>query len=104
MTRDELLESNAPDLIAEVFLYSAEEGGRTIPAFHGWGCPLMISKVKPLVGYDAWPLLGDTSLLPGTVSRLGFVFSNKDGIEIMKAAGKFFLFEGRFIGEATIVD
>ena len=104
MVRAEVLRSKEPHLIADVALWSTEDGGRTIPALPGWGCPLMVSKEKPLIGWDAWPLLGDTPLLPGDRRRLGFVFSNQAGIEAIRASGKFFLWEMRFIGEATVVE
>lgn len=103
MNRDEAIGSGIPDLIADVVLYSAEDGGRNSPAFLGWGCPVKASKTDSM-SYSAWPLLGDTPLLPGAKRRLGFVFVNKDGVEKMRTAGTFFLWEGGFIGEATIVD
>ncbi len=40
---------------------------------------------------------------PGTERRVGFVFLTEEGAETIKRAGHFFLWEGRFIGEATVV-
>jgi hypothetical protein len=51
----------------------------------------------------AWPLLGDQPLLPGDQRRLGSVFlSGADVAANMRAAGKFYLWEGHFIGEAVV--
>jgi hypothetical protein len=73
-------------------------------AFTGWGCPCMVSKMTPLVGYDAWPLLGDEPLKPGEKRRLGFFFGSEDGAANIMRARHFFLWEGKFIGEATVVE
>ena len=56
------------------------------------------------IAWDAWPVLGDTPLLPGEKRRLGFVFLSDEAPEKMKAAGQFFLWEGKVIGEAVVVD
>jgi hypothetical protein len=64
----------------------------------------MVSQMEPLVGYDALPLIGDEALLPGETRRLGFVFlSHEEAVPIMRAAGRFYLWEGRFVGEAVVV-
>jgi hypothetical protein len=63
----------------------------------------MVSQDEPLTGWDAWLLLGDAPLNPGDERRLGFVFFTSEGLERMRSAGKFYLWEGRFIGEATVV-
>jgi hypothetical protein len=56
------------------------------------------------VGRDGWPLLGDATLAPGESRRLGFVFlSGEESASIFRQAGKFFLWEGGFIGEAVVV-
>jgi hypothetical protein len=104
MTRAEQLKAMSPQLIADVTLYTTDRGGRTSVAFPGWGCPCCLSKDTPIVGYDAWPLLGDTAIAPGDTRRLGFVFiSGEQSAAIFRAAGTFFLWEGGFIGEAVVV-
>jgi hypothetical protein len=47
--------------------------------------------------------LGREPFQPGTERRVGFVFLTEEGAETMKQAGRFFLWEGRFIGEASVV-
>jgi hypothetical protein len=56
------------------------------------------------VGYDGWPLLGNNPIEPGEQRRVEFVFlSGDEAAAIMRKAGTFYLWEGRFIGEATVI-
>jgi len=64
----------------------------------------MVSRMQPLIGYDALPLIGDSPLLPGDVRRLGFYFLSSESVPIMRQAGRFYLWEGGFIGEAVLID
>jgi hypothetical protein len=99
----EALQNAVPQLIADVTLYSTAEGGKKLAAQPGWGCPCSVSKSPPLVGYDGWPLLKQP-LSPGEGRRVGFVFlSGEDAAEVFRKAGVFYLWEGRFIGEAVVV-
>ncbi len=57
-----------------------------------------------MAAYDGWPLLGETAIQPGESRRLGFVFlSGEETAKMFRDAGKFFLWEGGFIGEAVVV-
>ena len=103
MSRAEVLRKMQPQLVADVVLYPTEAGGRRGPAYLGWGCPCMISKMHPLVGYDGWPLIGEEPLQPGDHRRLGFVFLTPDGLEALGRAKRFYLWESGFIGEASVV-
>jgi hypothetical protein len=92
-----------PQLIADVTLYPTAEGGKMLAVQLGWGCPCAISKAPPLVGYDGWPLL-EQPLAPGDYRRVGFVFlSGEEAANVFRRAGTFYLWEGRFIGEAVVV-
>jgi hypothetical protein len=103
-SRAQQLLTMAPQLHAVVTLYSTSDGGRPSPAVPGWGCPCCVSKAGPVVGYDGWPLLGDTPLAPGEHRKVGFVFlSGESAAEIFRKAGTFYLWEGKIIGEATVV-
>ena len=103
-SRSEQLKAMSPELIADVTLYPAEVDGRKSPVFPGWGCPCSLTKDTPLVGYDGWPLLGDAPMAPGESRRVGFVFlSGEEAATLFRKAGRFFLWEGRFIGEAFVV-
>jgi len=94
----------SPDLVADVTLYSTDNGGRKGPTASEWfGCPVMISKDK-LSGWDCRILLNGTPLRPGDTRRVGMVFLSPDqAIPLLRAAGKFYLWEGHFIGEGTVV-
>jgi hypothetical protein len=93
-----------PELVAEVTLYPT--GGRKGPISPALGsmfsCPCMQTK-EAREGRDCRMLLGDEPLLLGEPRKVGFVFLNPDTANIFKAAGKFYLWEGKIIGEAVVV-
>ncbi len=102
-TRADALREKSPQLVADVLFYPTEEGGKRLTAQPGWGCPCSCSKSTDAVFYDAWPLL-EKPLSPGESRRLGFVFlSGEEAAAVFRRAGKFYLWEGHFIGEATVV-
>jgi hypothetical protein len=99
----EFLMTAAPLLIADLTLYTTDEGGKKLAAQPGFGCPCAVSKAAPLVGYDGWPMLTEP-LSPGECRRVGFVFlSGEEAAAVFRRAGVFYLWEGRFIGEAVVV-
>jgi hypothetical protein len=97
------LKNFAAHISTNLRLYSAAEGGRTSPILPGFGCPAMLSKGLPLIGFDCWPMLGDEPLHPGETRQVGFFFLIPDSAEKVRGAGRFFLWEGKFIGEAEVV-
>lgn len=104
MSRMDIQRESAPELVANVRMYETREGGRAGPALPGWGCTVMASNLEPLPGWDALPLLRDQPLYPGESRRLGFVFlTPEEALPAINEAGRFYLWEGRFIGEATVV-
>jgi hypothetical protein len=99
----EALRTMPPQLIADVTLYPTTQGGKKLVAQPGWGCPCTVTKSPPLISYDAWPLL-EEPLAPGDHRRLGFVFlSGEQAAGVFRKGGIFYLWEGRFIGEAVVV-
>jgi hypothetical protein len=92
-----------PDLVADVRLYATSEGGKARPVRSGYGCPCFVEPDLGVGGWDARMQLADEPFKPGTERRVGFVFLTEDGAETMKQAGRFFLWGGRFAGEATVV-
>ncbi|WP_379551094.1 hypothetical protein [Qipengyuania sp. DGS5-3] len=101
-SRAESLRSKRPDLIGSLLLYVRDKGGRNFPAFPGWGCPCVVDRTEPVVGFDGWPLLDDP-LEPGKVREgVGFVFLSKEGAVAMRSAERFYLWEGRYVGEVTV--
>jgi hypothetical protein len=104
MSRVDFQREAAPQIVADVRMYETADGGRATPAAPGWGCSVMVSDVEPLSGFDALPLLRDQALEPGECRRLGFVFlSSEESVAAIEEAGCFYLWEGRFVGEATVV-
>ena len=111
--RAEMVMSRPPDLVAEVVLYTTELGGASLTKLPGWGCMCCESKdsfitgedgKKYRFGYDGWPQLTEP-MGPGEQRRLGFVFLlSEESAEALRKVRKFYLWEGKFIGEAVIVD
>lgn len=102
------LRTKQPELIADLSLYPTEQGGRHRPVRLGWGCPCVVDRsLEEVEGWDGWPLLGDLEeVRPGETRRaVGFVFfSGEEAANKMRAAGRFYLWEGWFIGEAVVVE
>jgi hypothetical protein len=96
-------EPRAPDLVADVRLYSSEEGGRKEPARHGYFPPCFPTRDANAEGWDARMQLGDQVFEPGTSRRVGFVFLSKESAEAARRAGHFYLWDGGFVGEATVL-
>lgn len=95
-------ETKSPDLIAEVWLYPADKGGRSIPVLRGYGCPILTDKERNQ-GWDVRMQLGDEPFEPGTKRMVGLVFLSREGLSEVQKAGRFYLYESRFIGEAKVV-
>jgi hypothetical protein len=102
-TRAEALRTKSPDLVADIRLYPTSDGGARLTKQPGWGCPCSCSKSADALFYDGWPLL-DGPLAPGESRRVGWVFlPGADAAAVLHRAGTFYLWEGHFIGEATVV-
>lgn len=71
----------------------------------GWGCPCTIKKETVPDCWDDWPLLGDHEMKLGEIrTSVGFVFvSGQKAADELRAAGKFYLWEGGYIGEAVVL-
>lgn len=58
-----------------------------------------------MVAWDGFPLLGEEPFEPGDRRRMGIHFlSGEEAAGLMRAAGRFFLWDGRPIGEVVVVD
>jgi hypothetical protein len=92
------------DLIADVWLYPTDQGGKLQPVFSGWGYPCKTTLDPEEPAWDGWPTLGEAELRPGETGRFGWMFLSGDqAASTMRQAGKFYLWEGRIIGEAVVV-
>lgn len=102
MSRADFIKTATPDLIATVRLYSPEEGGRTQPVVPGFGCLCTCAKSLAVGGYDALLLLR-SPLFPGETRQIGFaLLTPEDAVPAFGTAGIFYLWDGRFIGEAIV--
>jgi len=45
-SRADALKEKSPQLIADVFLYATQDGGKKLTVQPGWGCPCSLSKPK----------------------------------------------------------
>lgn len=52
---------------------------------------------------DARLQIGNEPFSPGTSRQIGFVFLTPAGADAIKQAGHFYLWDGRFIGEASVI-
>lgn len=110
--RAERMRELTPAFVADLFLYATEDGGRRQPAFLGFCCPCFLKKVELKAGanatnppaYGACPLLGDEPMQPGETRRVGFVTLSPKSAEMLSSSGRFYLWDGRFIGEAQVVE
>lgn len=93
-----------PDLIADVTLYSMEQGGLKGPTATGWfGCVCKLA-TDDRHGWDGRFLLHGTSMRPGETRRLGVaMLGGAEAGAALHEAGRFLLQHGRIIGEAAIV-
>ena len=104
MDRATTLEEKQPHLIVDLVLYTTERGGRVASAVPGWGFVCVQDQVAS-PGWDGWPLLGKRSIRPGESRRVGlFLLSGEEAASSLRRARKFFIWEGRVVGEAIVVD
>ena len=103
MSRLDVQRDAEPQIVADVWLYETADGGRAGPALPGFGCVLVTSKELPYSGWDALLLLRDRPMHPGERRQLGFVFlTPESALSGVRQAERFYLWDGRFIGEGTI--
>ena len=93
----------AAQLFADVTLYTTENGGRLGSTPPEWfACPCVINR-EDLQGWDCRILLGGIPMSPGDTRRVEIIFlSPESALPKLRAAGAFFLWEGRVIGEARV--
>ena len=91
------------DLTADVWLYPTVDGGKTIAALAGYRCPCFVARDTRPNGWDAQLDIGDEPFEPGTRRRIGFWFLTREGAEAIRWVGHFYLWDGRFVGEADVL-
>jgi hypothetical protein len=93
------------DLLVQVHFYPTSSGGKTRPALSGYS-PIATTERKPQSGFNGWSLrvCTDVPILPGDTVRATLKFLTPEGRSHMLAARKFYLWEGRTVAEATVVE
>jgi hypothetical protein len=101
VTLGQRLARGLPDLTVNLYIYPTDAGGRNGPIGLGWGCPCINKTLQE--GWDGYPLL-EREMTPGERRRLGFVFlSGAEAVLALRPGGRFYLWEGRIIGEAEVI-
>ncbi len=97
------MKSDDPHFMVDLTLYPPEMGGRKEPITReGFGCPCKLDE-KGDIFADCRLFLTGQRILPGETKRVGIHFSFDPAAQIFRAAGKFYLWDGRIIGEAVVV-
>jgi hypothetical protein len=96
-----------PVFLAKITLYPPKQGGREHPIVGGWrgeeswfGCPCKFDP-KDFTAWDCRILNGLESLNPGDAKTFGIVFLSPEIAPVMRKVAKFYLWEGKIIGEGT---
>lgn len=95
-----------PDVLARIYLYRTEDGGRTQPLTPPWyGCPTLIEEVTDSY-HDCRILLEDIgTIFPGQKAVVPIAFLCPELFADKIVVGrKFKLWERRFIGEGEILE
>jgi hypothetical protein len=94
----------SPRFIADVTLYPAEQGGRGGPTPPDWfGCPCKAA-MDAVQAWDCRIMLSGRAMKPGETRRVEIMFLSPDeAVPAFRKADKFFLWEGRVIGEGKLV-
>ena len=92
-----------PDIMAKVFLYLTENGGREGPTpDNRLACPMVIQNEM----FDCWLLLdGIGSIAPGDTVVVPIIFTMPEIVlDILNPGDKFQLWEGRIVGEGVVLE
>lgn len=94
----------APHVVVDVTLYTTEEGGRTSPTPPDqFGCICLKEPDRSGSNWDCRLVLNGKSLAPGESRRVGLLLlSGDEAARDLRAAGRFYLWDGRVIGEAVV--
>ena len=90
-----------PDLFANVSLYLPEFGGRTKPVTSDFRVPCKVSRTAT----NAWDVrmyFDGGPIHAGETRRVGLLFLTSEGEQAIRKAGKFFIWEGRIVGEGAV--
>jgi hypothetical protein len=95
--------SKAADLFADVRLYAVDEGGKTQAVLDDFRCPLFVSRDTSAGGWDVRMQFTGSPFEPGTERRVGLAFLSDQGAQAIRNARRFYVWDGRFVGEGIVV-
>jgi hypothetical protein len=91
----------SPDFVAKITLYSPDQRGRQSPIVGEWfGCPCKFHP-NDFTAWDCRILTSEEKFSPGETKHFGLVFLTREIAPVFKQVAKFYLWEGRIIGEAS---
>ncbi|HEY1561091.1 MAG TPA: hypothetical protein VGF71_09410 [Caulobacteraceae bacterium] len=92
-----------PHFMIDLTLYPPAMGGRREPITReGFGCPCRLDETGDTFA-DCRLYLSGQRIQPGETKRVGIRFSFDPAAPLFRSAGKFYLWDGRNIGEAVVV-
>ena len=91
------------DIAAIVRLYPTRDGGKSRPIRPGYRCPCFVRPDKAPGGWDVRIEFDGPPLEPGGERRVRLRFLISKGEAAIVRAGRFYLWELRFVGEGEIV-
>ena len=103
--RAKLFASKPAHLRVSLTLYPIDQSPRTKGIVPGWMCPCAIEKTANPEASDGAPILTDGPMQLGETREVDFLFplSGKDAIPLTANASLFYLWEGGYIGEASVL-
>jgi len=93
----------------DLYLYPTEQGGRKSAARGSYRPIGFLRKDSTRSSvddpdYGIFFQLGDVLIAPGETKRVNCFFIHRPSFEVFMNAKKFYIWEGRFVGEATLID
>ncbi len=105
MSRAEVIEQKPGEMLVRLKFYPVLDGGPQKQKVLGWGCPMFGHEDRREPGYDCFPKLGTEPMGAGEIREVELVFlSGKKAVRYFENFSKLYLWEGRIIGEAKILD
>lgn len=95
-----------PDMIGLVRLYRTEDGGKKLPLEpdHKYYSSIAMTDPEMREGHSLRLIIGGLPalMMPGESAEMPMKFLTDEGARVMREAGRFYLWEGRFIGEVEV--
>lgn len=101
-SRNQSMITLVPHFDVDLTLYATKDGGRREPiAREGFACPCKLTKESDEIS-DCRLILKGVVISPGETKRVGIRFMRDEMASLFQSAAKFYLWDGRIIGEAKV--